>query len=75
MRVGVPGHGIGGRAGARLTEGGFAGVIQSPKFATGVGLVLYGASHEPMAAAVEAMARSERPGIGKRFASWVREMF
>jgi cell division protein FtsA len=80
VRRGVPVHGASyGRHNPSLSEGGFAGVIQDPKFATGVGLVLYGAAHEPMALANEP-ARAQhggerRPGIGKRFASWVRDMF
>lgn len=78
VRRGVPVHGAAyGRGQPSLTEGGFAGVIQDPKFSTGVGLVLYGASHQPTAALeVHQPARGERrPGIGKRFVSWVREMF
>jgi len=76
VRIGVPGQGIGGRRGLRLTEGGFAGVIQNPKFATGVGLALYGATHEPLLETLaEAHARSDRPGIGRRLATWVREIF
>jgi cell division protein FtsA len=48
VRRGLPVHGASyGRHAPALTEGGFAGVIQDPKFATGVGLVLYGAAHEP----------------------------
>lgn len=80
VRRGVPVHGASyGRHNPHLSEGGFAGVIQDPKFATGVGLVLYGAAHEPLALAHEP-ARAQhggdhRPGIGRRFASWVRDMF
>jgi cell division protein FtsA len=81
VRRGIPVHGASyGRHNPRLSEGGFAGVIQDPKFATGVGLVLYGAAHEPLAYTAEpARAHQQggerRPGIGRRFASWVREMF
>ncbi len=77
VRVGAPGQGGSRRNDVlSLTESGFAGVIQNPKFATGVGLVLYGATHEPLEAAVDAGFRGDRgPGIGKRFTSWVREMF
>ncbi len=76
VRVGVPGQGGSRRGGLNLVESGFAGVIQNPKFATGVGLILYGATHEPLEAAVDAGFRGDRrPGIGKRFTSWVREMF
>ena len=80
VRRGLPVHGACyGRHNPALSEGGFAGVIQDPKFATGVGLVLYGAAHEPMAVAHETLHRAQsgerRPGIGKRFVGWVRDMF
>jgi cell division protein FtsA len=81
VRRGLPVHGACyGRHAPSLTEGGFAGVIHDPKFATGVGLVLYGAAHEPMALAHEpAHHRTQngerRPGVGKRFVSWVRDIF
>lgn len=79
VRRGVPVHGASyGRHNPSLSEGGFAGVIQDPKFATGVGLVLYGAAHEPLALSSEparVQHGERRPGIGKRFASWVRDMF
>ncbi len=69
-----------GRQKVRLTEGGFAGMIQDPKFSTGVGLVLYGAAHDPLPMqAVErsgrAGAESAGPGITRRLTDWVREMF
>jgi cell division protein FtsA len=66
-----------GRAVA-LAQGGFSGVIADPKFATGVGLVLYGAAHEPLAAEPPRRAGrlpEDAPGLGRRFASWVRDMF
>jgi cell division protein FtsA len=81
VRRGLPVHGACyGRHSPSLSEGGFAGVIQDPKFATGVGLVLYGAAHEPMAFAHEpahhrAQSGERRPGVGKRFVSWVRDIF
>jgi len=76
VRVGVPGQGGSRRGALNLTESGFAGVIQNPKFATGVGLILYGATHEPLEAGMDVSVRGDRgPGIGKRFTSWVREMF
>lgn len=81
VRRGAPVHGACyGRHNPSLSEGGFAGVIQDPKFATGVGLVLYGAAHEPLALSHEPArahqhGEGHRPGIGKRFASWVRDMF
>jgi cell division protein FtsA len=62
--------------GAVLSEGGFAGVIQDPKFATGVGLVLFGAGHDPMFSGTLATAADEeRTGFGRKLAGWVREMF
>ncbi|MCY1012499.1 rod shape-determining protein [Nannocystis pusilla] len=77
VRRGVPVHGASfGRGQPSLTEGGFAQVIQDPKFSTGVGLVLYGAAHQPMAAVEVQQPRGERrPGIGKRFVGWMRDMF
>lgn len=80
VRRGVPVHGASfGRHAPALTEGGFAGVIHDPKFATGVGLVLYGAAHEPMAVLHEPSHRAQQgergPGIGKRFVGWMRDMF
>ena len=62
-----------------LAEGGFSAMIGDPKFATGVGLVLYGAAHEPLEADVVPMAARARepagPGIGKRMVDWVRDFF
>jgi cell division protein FtsA len=86
VRKGVPSGVATARAGrskVRLTEGGFAGMIQDPKFATGVGLVLYGAAHEPLPVDVAAprvvggkpRGAEDGPGIARRFTSWVREMF
>jgi cell division protein FtsA len=77
VRRGVPVHGASfGRSQPALTEGGFAQVIQDPKFSTGVGLVLYGAAHQPMAAVEVQPPRGERrPGLGKRFVGWMRDMF
>lgn len=78
VRRGVPVHGASfGRGQPSLTEGGFAQVIQDPKFSTGVGLVLYGAAHQPMAAVEVQQPRGgeRRPGIGKRFVGWMRDMF
>lgn len=77
VRRGVPVHGASfGKGQPALTEGGFAQVIQDPKFSTGVGLVLYGASHQPIMAQEVQQPRGERrPGIGKRFVGWMREMF
>ena len=81
VRIGSPVHGVGtgGRGGVKLSEGGFAKVIRNPKFATGVGLVLYGASHDPVFAENEisfgAQQGPHRAGWGSRVVSWVREMF
>ncbi|MBK6918842.1 MAG: cell division protein FtsA [Deltaproteobacteria bacterium] len=78
VRRGVPTATGGSRArpDARLAEGGFAGVIADPKYATGVGLVLFGATHEPMRAVeTPRRVRDEGPGIARRFGAWVREMF
>jgi cell division protein FtsA len=60
----------------RLAEGGFAGVIADPKYATGLGLVLYGAGHEPVRHhEAPRRVKDEGPGIARRFGAWVREMF
>jgi cell division protein FtsA len=60
-----------------LSDGGFATMITDPKFATGVGLVLYGASHEAMHAEPPRarVAREEGPGTLRRLSEWVRERF
>jgi cell division protein FtsA len=80
VRKGVPTSAARGGAGhgVTLADGGFCSVIADPKFATGVGLVLYGAAHEPLSA--EPPRRATKlteagPGIGRRFVGWVREMF
>jgi cell division protein FtsA len=74
VRKGMPGTVAPGRSPLRLAEGGFAGVIGDPKFATGVGLVLYGAAHEPLR--IEpAKHRVREDGTLRRFGAWVREMF
>ena len=59
----------------RLAEGGFAAVIADPKYATGLGLVLYGAAHEPIREQAQRRSKDVGPGIARRFGSWVREMF
>jgi len=74
VRKGMPGTVAPGRSPLRLAEGGFAGVIADPKFATGVGLVLYGAAHEPLR--IEpSKHRPREDGTLRRFGAWVREMF
>lgn len=77
IRKGVPTaqRGLRGHA-VSLAEGGFAGMIGDPKFATGVGLVLYGAAHEPVQTELTRKARGdERPGAFSRLTHWVRDMF
>ena len=81
VRPGAPVLGS-GRSGLGIGQGGFSEVIQDPKFATGVGLVLYGARHEPMGeAAVEQVTAMGRPGAPGRSGSFmklferVRELF
>jgi cell division protein FtsA len=80
VRAGVPTARGGSGTSSRITlsEGGFAGMITDPKFSTGVGLVLYGATHEPLAEEAGRRAvvpREDRPGTLRRFTHWVREMF
>ncbi len=74
VRKGMPGAVAPGRSPLRLAEGGFAGVIGDPKFATGVGLVLYGAAHEPLRIE-QPKHRPREDGTLRRFGAWVREMF
>ena len=78
VRKGIPvqARSNGGRE-LGLSEGGFAEVIQDPKFATGVGLVLYGARHEPVEVDNEFLAHSEKgsPSLTSRFMSRMRDMF
>lgn len=74
----IPGgerHGV-----VSLADGGFASMVGDPKFATGVGLVLYGATHEPIADAAESTprkrsARDDGPGTFRRITDWVRDIF
>jgi len=78
IRRGVPtAHaGPAGRS-VTLAEGGFASMIGDPKFATGVGLVLYGAAHDPVQPELSRkVARTEeRPSAFHRFTHWVRDIF
>jgi cell division protein FtsA len=71
VRLGTPVYADGNGREIGLTEGGFASVIQDPKFATGVGLVLYGARNEPVETTIDtAPARHGDPSrshIGKLF--------
>jgi cell division protein FtsA len=74
VRRGLPvfGEAVGDHVG--LSRGGFAEIIQDPKFATGVGLVLHGTRHEPTEA-LESNFRDAGPGAAKRLFERVREMF
>jgi cell division protein FtsA len=78
VRLGTPVYATGNGREIGLTEGGFASVIQDPKFATGVGLVLYGARNEPveMDFDVPSVRHGDpgRSGIGRLFER-VRGMF
>ncbi len=61
-----------------LSDGGFSEVIQDPKFATSVGLVLYGARHEPVEFDAESFSARERPnepGPARRLFERVRGIF
>ena len=79
VRLGPPVYADGNGREIGLSEGGFASVIQDPRFATGVGLVLYGARNEPveMEFDVAPVRNGQRsgPGIGRRLFERVREMF
>ncbi|MBT8494193.1 MAG: cell division protein FtsA [Deltaproteobacteria bacterium] len=52
--------------------GGLIDVVRSPSFATGVGLVMYGAGgdHQPLQ-----VDSSDRRGMFRRMGSWIREIF
>jgi cell division protein FtsA len=73
VRRGIPVFAEGGGE-IGLSRGGFAEIIQDPKFATGVGLVLYGARHEPVVAP-QPTARDTGSGVARRLFDRVREMF
>ncbi len=78
VRMGVPVYASGNGREIGLTEGGFASMIQDPRFATGVGLVLYGARNEPVEIFDSAPAGSRMPGgpsLPRRWLERVREMF
>ncbi len=77
VRRGTPAVGVGGvRVGdgrVCVKDGGFAGMIADPRYATAVGLVLYGAAHEPVE---DGLAYGDdRPGLGRRLTAWMRELF
>ncbi len=75
VRRGIPVFGEASADDVGLSRGGFAEVIQDPKFATGVGLVLYGARHDPVEVTDLALRRESRPGPAKRLFERMREMF
>lgn len=81
VRTGMPvaGQKAGSRSDAlALSEGGFAGVIKDPRYATGVGLVLHGARDDlvDVAGAMDAHIPVDTgPSIARRFYERVREMF
>jgi cell division protein FtsA len=67
------------RLGQPARVGGLADVVRSPKYATGVGLVLFGARH---GAKARAAAAGKRPGgggaisrVGSRLRGWLSEIF
>ena len=79
VRLGTPVYADGNGRELGLSEGGFASVIQDPRFATGVGLVLYGARNEPVemefdVPPVRRATETARGGFGKLFER-VRGMF
>lgn len=81
VRQGTPVYATGNGREIGLTEGGFASVIQDGKFATGVGLVLYGARNEPVEMDFDVTPMSQRSVMGggqslpRRWFERVREMF
>ncbi|WP_045116387.1 cell division protein FtsA [Plesiocystis pacifica] len=81
VRQGTPVYATGNGREIGLTEGGFASVIQDGKFATGVGLVLYGARNEPVEMDFDVAPMSQRSVMGggqslpRRWFERVREMF
>lgn len=82
IRKGVPGVGSGARSHNAITlcDGGFASMIADPKFATSVGLVLYGARHDPLrvpepSIRAKLMRDESTPGAFRRLTDWVREIF
>lgn len=67
------------RLGQPTKVGGLADVVRSPKFSTGVGLVLYGATHGAKSRARDAQKRAKDGGrMGRmtdRLRSWLGEIF
>ena len=80
VRLGLPVHGESrGNRRLALAEGGFAGVIRDPQFATGVGLVIWGATNEPKFDTVDATITAPWSGAPRkpkwRIFDRVRELF
>jgi len=78
-RPGTPGVGAGAGAHGR-SGGGFAEVSGGPKVATGVGLVLYGARHEPLEDAADTgvfrgASSPDRSGVMRDLFQRMRDMF
>lgn len=64
------------RRGVPMGIGGLIDVVRSPSYATGVGLVRYGADrlrHLPIEEVVEEVVVGE--GLGSRFGKWLRDVF
>ena len=79
VRIGTPVAGGKRKHGITLSEGGFAGVIQDPRYATGVGLVLHGAREDVVDQVqshdLSPHGREPGNGIARRLYERVREMF
>jgi cell division protein FtsA len=66
--------GLPARRGLPHSVGGLVDVVRSPEYATGVGLVLYGARGEH--AAVRPVVEAElEPGVLRRMGKWIGEIF
>jgi len=63
------------RRGAPTGVGGLIDVVKSPAYATGVGLVKYGADRLRIAEQVEFEEELYRPSWGGRFGAWIRDVF
>jgi cell division protein FtsA len=65
--------GLPARRGAPRGFGGLVDVVRSPEYATGVGLVLFGARGERLGSD-QGQAERDR-GVFKRMRGWISEMF
>jgi cell division protein FtsA len=64
------------RRGAPAGVGGLVDVVKSPAYATGVGLVKYGAERLQQTPPVDALAAAMvSAGWGQRLGQWFREVF